>query len=518
MTRPPAAPPALPGFQYLHHLGSGGFADVFLYEEALLGRKVAVKVLLSGKLGADAISHFTNEANLMAQLSNHPSIVSVYQAGVSEDNRPYLVMEYCSRPNLQARYRSARLSEAEALRVGIQIAGAVETAHRAGILHRDIKPANILVTDYGRPALTDFGIAATTSSNAQTGMSVPWAPPEALAADGRGDERSDVYSLAATLYTLLAGRSPFEVPGGSNTSLDLIGRVQSAPLPPINRQDVSSAFEAVLVAALAKRPAERHGSAMEFARALQRVQISLGLPATTVDVVEDVPEQLDEQDDGGFTRIRSVVTIEAQPAELSRPTLPTTPVFPAQPGVLPEVDQTQLRGFSPASLGVPAAPPVADTALRPASPVEMAPDTPPRPRRLLAVLGVIGAVAVIAGTAIAFLLSGAQRAAPPPVTPTVEAPVDPVADHPVAAVTDLVGRIAGDQAEFSWSNPDPEQGDRYRWRLVEIATDHDWGENPLLDEPQLSLPAAEPGPTCIEVRVVRASGQLSRDVTRGCTP
>ncbi len=178
--RPPSTPPQIPGFSSIRLLGSGGFADVFLYEEQLLKRKVAVKVLLAGDLAAGTLENFTNEANLMAQLSNHPSIVSVYQAGISDDGRPFIVMEYCSRPNLQVRYRAARFSEAEALKVAIQIAGAVETAHRAGILHRDIKPANVLVSDYGRPALTDFGIAAATGSDSQAGLSVPWAPPESF--------------------------------------------------------------------------------------------------------------------------------------------------------------------------------------------------------------------------------------------------------------------------------------------------------------------------------------------------
>src|SRR5690606_6384856 len=117
--------------------------------------RVAVKVMLPQAVASGGVEAFTAEANVMAQLSSHPAIVSIYEASVSPDGRPYLVMEYCSKPNLQARYRRQRLSVAEALRIGVQVAGGVETAHRAGILHRDIKPANILVTEYGRPALTD---------------------------------------------------------------------------------------------------------------------------------------------------------------------------------------------------------------------------------------------------------------------------------------------------------------------------------------------------------------------------
>src|SRR5699024_11025296 len=109
-------------------------------------------------------------------------------------------MEYCSRPSLGARYRTERFTIAEVLRTGIRVASAVEAAHRLGILHRDIKPANILATDFGWPALTDFGIASKLgSSTVATGMSIPWSAPELLAEHPDGDARGDVYSLGATL-------------------------------------------------------------------------------------------------------------------------------------------------------------------------------------------------------------------------------------------------------------------------------------------------------------------------------
>jgi len=219
--REPSTPPAIPGLHPVRLLGMGGFADVFCYEQQMPRRLVAVKVLLASSLGEDVREAFRAEANVMASLSHHPSIVTVFGADVAADGRPYLVMEYCSRPGLGQRYRTERMSVAEVLRIGVRLASAVETAHRAGILHRDIKPANVLVTDFGWPALTDFGIAATTAGTA-VGMSIPWSPPELLAEEPRSDERSDVYSLAATIYSLLAGRSPFEIPGGPNSAADLV--------------------------------------------------------------------------------------------------------------------------------------------------------------------------------------------------------------------------------------------------------------------------------------------------------
>ncbi|WP_433776723.1 protein kinase domain-containing protein [Microbacterium sp. gxy059] len=309
MTRRVASsPPEIAGFTALQVLGSGGFADVFLYEQKLPRRRVAVKVLLPDRISTSA-AQFTAEANVMAMLSTHPSIVTIYQAGVADDGRPYLVMEYCPRPNLQVRYRREAFSIGEALHTGIPVAAAVETAHRAGVLHRDIKPANILVTEYNRPALTDFGIASTSAQPDESqGVSIPWSPPEAFADPPRSGVESDVYQLGATLFTLLAGRSPFEVPGQSNASAALIDRIERLPLPAFERDDVPASLRAVLERAMAKDASARFPSAVAFARALQKVQIELGHPVTPIDILDDHPEDAEdpgaEPDDIGETRIR----------------------------------------------------------------------------------------------------------------------------------------------------------------------------------------------------------------------
>src|SRR5690606_17688510 len=134
----------------------------------------------------------------MAQLSAHPYIVSIFHADVASDDRPYFVMEYCSGPSLAERYKREPMAVADVLRTGVRVAGAVATAHAAGILHRDIKPANVLTNDYGWPALTDFGISSALdeelplhtgtleslvgetggTAGESVGMSVPWSPPE----------------------------------------------------------------------------------------------------------------------------------------------------------------------------------------------------------------------------------------------------------------------------------------------------------------------------------------------------
>lgn len=320
MARPPSAPPGLPGYTYESLLGSGGFADVFLYRQHRPQRRVAIKVLLSTVLDESVAQQFEGEANVMASLSTHPSIVAVYAAEVSEDHRPYIVMEYCSRPNYGQRFRRERITVAEALRVGVQIAGAVETAHRAGILHRDIKPANILVTDYNRPALTDFGISIATGQGQDLedtqGLSIPWSPPEFFADPPRADVRSDVFSLAATVHSLLGSATPFERRGGSNTASDLIHRIATEPLRPLDRPDVPEELNRVLAIAMAKAPDGRYATALDLGRALQQVELGLSLPVTQMDVLDErgATETENEAEDelDAHTRIRRVATVDPE--------------------------------------------------------------------------------------------------------------------------------------------------------------------------------------------------------------
>lgn len=287
--RLPSTPPNLPGFAFIRVLGSGGFADVFLYEQNMPRRLVAVKVLLAEVVNDELRRMFQAEANLMAQLSSHPSILTVYQASVAADGRPYLVMEYCS-STLGQRYRAVQLPLAEVLSIGVRIASAVETAHRQGVLHRDIKPSNILTTAYGHPVLSDFGIAATLGEAETTeavGLSIPWSAPEVLHDDVSGTVASEVWSLGATVYSLIAGRSPFEVPGGDNAPVILMGRIEKAKPAPTGRIDVPPSLERVLARAMSKRPQDRQASALEFIRDLQSVEEELGLPQTPLEVAMD---------------------------------------------------------------------------------------------------------------------------------------------------------------------------------------------------------------------------------------
>ncbi|MEN0022171.1 protein kinase [Microbacterium sp. LWO14-1.2] len=541
MSRRPSPPPQLPGFTYVEPLGTGGFADVFLYEQQMPRRRVAVKVLLADRLSSNAAQEFADEANVMAMLSTHPAIVTIYQAGVAGDGRPYLVMEYCPRPNLQVRTRKEQFSVAEALRVGVQVAGAVETAHRAGVLHRDIKPANILVTEYNRPALTDFGIASTTGATSEaSGMSVPWSPPESFAEPPRSGPRTDVWALGATLYTLLAGRSPFERAGQRNSSADLIERIERAALPPLGRPDSPESLQRVLERAMAKNPDDRFPSAVAFARALQKVQIELSHSVTPIDIVDDHPPAEELDDDGdGLTRVREIVSIDPEVAAFTRPSattqrkgpavpVPDVPRFDSPPPA--SVEQTQIRVPSaPASAPDPGAdddrtiargpkvvaPDAAASVPQPAP--TFAPGVPvpaeqaerPRSRRgLWIALSAVAAVVVVGGIVLLNLLVAGVETTPEATdTPS---PQDVLSDV-VPKVGDLEGVRTGDQVSFTWTNADPLEGDSYIWNVVKVSGEVD----PQQTDQTSAQFAAEPGAVCIDVMLRRDDGRASEPV-RGC--
>lgn len=274
MTEAPEGP-AIEGLKFVRYLEKGGYSHVYEYEQKKPKMRVAVKVLDDSRLSEVQLAQFAGEAETMAELADHPYIVQVFNTGTTDSGQPYVVMKFFSGKNLGARAATTRFAVADVLKLAIQITSAVETAHRGGILHRDIKPANILMDAHGWPGLADFGIAgrvADTDNDDDVGVSIPWSPPEVLSGASNGSAASDVYSLAATFWHLLAGRSPFEVPGGDNSNRALMGRILKAAPPATGRADAPTSLDRLLQQAMSKNPQQRPGTALELARALQAIE------------------------------------------------------------------------------------------------------------------------------------------------------------------------------------------------------------------------------------------------------
>jgi serine/threonine protein kinase len=531
-----ATPPELPGLRYTRLLGSGGFSDVYLYEQDLPRRLVAVKVLASEDLSDTSQAAFVAEANLMAQLSAHPYIVTIYNAAVAGDGRPYFVMEYCSGPSLAEQYKRARFGVADALRTGVRVSSAVATAHAAGILHRDIKPANVLTNNYGWPALTDFGISSavdielpvnTTTRDAMNaagaatgtgtiGMSIPWSPPEMFDDHPQPDVRSDVFSLAATLYTLLVGHTPFEVPGKPNGTVDLIGRIERGTITPITRTDVPRSLVAILNKGMAASADDRFATAVDFARALQRVEMELSYAPTAIDVpnltILERAHDTETADAGDATRVRGVATVHAQPVAPQ----------PATPDAAPEqqgADATVIRRMpSIEPGGSPGSYTPEQTVIRPRPQAEPAPqstDTPtPTPRRKLwPILAGAAGVLVIGSVVAAALVFAPDEPNPAPTSnPT---PGIVTLGVPTPAAVAVTPSADGTQVTFEWENPEPQEGDTFIWnrsdgpnRGAKTPTNLAWTTIEGVDSNTQ---------VCVEVFIVRTSGKLSTEPLEMCS-
>lgn len=286
---PPPAYPRITGLNYVRPLGSGGFADVYLYEQDMPRRMVAVKVLKQSIVEARDRSDFEAEADAMARLSSHPSIISVFSAGISTDGKPYLTMEFCP-DSMRDRTRGKPAPLHVVLDAGVRLAGALETAHQAGILHRDIKPSNVLLATTGRPALTDFGISMlhgrASSEDKLNALSIPWSAPEVLSGATSGSTASEIWSLGATLYTFAAGFSPFELADpAKNTKTKMTARIQQAKYTPIEGAQGYEPFDELMALAMQARPEQRFRSMQEFGEALRQLQRRYGFEVTPLDLV-----------------------------------------------------------------------------------------------------------------------------------------------------------------------------------------------------------------------------------------
>ena len=272
-------------YEIIKKIGNGGMATVYKAKDKVLKRNVAVKILRDEfTTDEEFIKRFEGEAQSAARLT-HANIVSIYDVGV-EGNLYYIVMEL-----IQGKTLKEIILEEEgplpwkwSLNVAIQIASALEVAHRNNIIHRDIKPHNIIITEDGVAKVTDFGIAKAVSNSTITAFgttigSVHYFSPE-HARGGFTDAKSDIYSLGVVMYEMLTGRVPFDADTPVSVALK---HMQEEPVPPIElNPNIPEAVNKIILKALKKDPMERYQTSMEL---LQDLKEALKNP--NGDFVED---------------------------------------------------------------------------------------------------------------------------------------------------------------------------------------------------------------------------------------
>jgi serine/threonine protein kinase len=309
-----------PEFTDVQEIGVGSLATVYRAREITANRLVALKLLNIRDASSRSIESFERESIALGALSAHPNIVTLYRVFRVPDGRPVLVLELCSGAVSDRLRDGAGLPVAEAVAIGIKIADALETAHRNGVLHRDVKPQNFLVTEFGEPALADFGVARLQSSTQTTAglfdFTTLHAAPELLEGGGTA-AATDVYELASSLYQLIAGRAAFRAYDGESPA-SVILRILRDPVRPLSGVEVPVALSDLLVRGMSKQMDDRPHSAAEFAAELATIEIGPGRPRSQFPVADAGPPIA-----MAVSRFPDAApTPPAPPAEWTAPTLP----------------------------------------------------------------------------------------------------------------------------------------------------------------------------------------------------
>ncbi|MEM8678588.1 MAG: serine/threonine-protein kinase [Planctomycetota bacterium] len=274
-------PPEIPGYVVEEELHRGGQGVVFRGIQKSTGRRVAIKMLLSGQLaGTQERARFEREVQTLAQLK-HPNIVTIHDSGVA-DNVAYFVMDYVDGMNIKQHAEAEQLTVKQRLALFAEVCRAVNAAHLNGVIHRDLKPGNVLVDADDRPQVLDFGLAKRTSWNAshddeqctmtETGQfvgSLPWSSPEQVAGRQDIDVRADVYSLGVMLYQILTNDFPYQVVGAISAVARRIA--SDDPRNPRTLNDELDGEVATLVLkALRKQRDQRYQTAGALAADIER--------------------------------------------------------------------------------------------------------------------------------------------------------------------------------------------------------------------------------------------------------
>ncbi len=371
----------VPGYAHLVEIGGGAFATVYRATEVGTGRNVALKILKLETVQPHLVETFDQEIQALGKVSDHPNIVTLYRPLSTPDGRPALVLELCRESLAQRIRRSGPLDARQAVRVGIKIAGALETAHRNGFLHRDMKPQNILVTQFDEPALADFGVAALQSSAQASagvlGFTTVHAAPEIL----EGHELSpatDIYGLASSMHQLLTGMAPFAA-FENEAPAAVILRILRDPARPIRSNAVPLELSDLLEAALAKGPESRPATATSFAEALREIEEACSWPQTSyvawgAEPARAAPDRI------AAPAVARVPSNRPAPAVVRQAPIA---VLPPPPPPLPVVEPPrQAVPVAPAG-SAPPVPPAASIRPPASVPVQPPPEQAPAPARPL---------------------------------------------------------------------------------------------------------------------------------------
>ena len=293
--RPGAAgePRRLGRYEIVQELGRGAMGAVYKARDPQIDRTVAIKVILIGGHASEALEEylqrFRREAQTAGRMS-HPGIVTIYDVAEDEDGQPYLVMEFVEGTSLDKLLAANRPGQPDAewrlrqlLGIAVQVAEALDYAHRRDVIHRDIKPANILVTPEGWAKIADFGVAKMVgTSMTHSGMIVgtpAFMSPEQITG-GTVDGRSDIFSFGILLFWMCTGNRPF--PGDNIT--EVAYKVVHVPSPPARElnAELPPELEAILSRCLAKKPEERYQRARELAVDLEALRASLAVSGTVL--------------------------------------------------------------------------------------------------------------------------------------------------------------------------------------------------------------------------------------------
>lgn len=310
-------------YRLVRHLARGGMAEVYVAEDQLLNRTVAVKILFPELAHDEAfVERFRREARAAASL-NHHNIVSVYDFG-EDDGAWFIVMEYVEGRNLRDIIRSeGQLDPPRAAALGAEVAAALAAAHAQGIIHRDVKPANVLIAaDAGTVKVADFGIARAAGT--RQGLTMPGtvlgtatylSPEQAQGAEV--DFRTDVYSLGMVLYEMLAGKPPFT--GDSPVAVAYQQLSQTAPPPSTHNADVPPALDAIVMRAMSKNPDDRQATAEEMRQELLAIDRAVGDPEATALVAPPPPPESTAVIAAGSTSVLPPPAPEPGPPVTRRP-------------------------------------------------------------------------------------------------------------------------------------------------------------------------------------------------------